>query len=115
MIYSRFDAARGEYDVFEDDTHHALNGDFPVPSLSRDVGGVGVPASEAGRVLPSGARRVGSSWHARGLVVKPSGGSVGAMTKDELGHVIVPIVLIAATAFALFWAGPRLFVAEGRK
>lgn len=115
MIYSRFDAARGDYDVFSDDTHHPLNGDFPVPSLGRDVGGLGVPASEAGRALPGPARRVGRSWHARGLVVKPTGEAMGSMTTDELGNIVVPLALIGATAFALFWAAPRLFFRKGRQ
>ena len=114
MIYSRFNAARADYDVFEDGERHPLNGDFPVPRLDRDVGGIGVPASEAGRALPTGARRVGSSWHARGLLVRPERSSLGAMTKDDWGKVVVPAALIGATAFALFWAAPRLFPSWGR-
>lgn len=109
MLYSRFNAGRGEYDVYEDSATHPLNGDFPVPRLASDVGGIGVPASEAGRRLPAGARRVGSSWHARGLVVSASGSSLGAWNKESVGNVVVPVVLIGAVAFGVFWAAPRLW------
>lgn len=113
MLYSRFDAARGEYAVYEDGAHHALNGDFPVPQLGAEINSIGVPASEAGRRLPAGARYIGHSWHARGLVVNAAPSALG-MTQAELGDVVVPVALIAGTAVALVWIFPRLFWHEGR-
>lgn len=74
MKYSCFNDRLRLYEVFEDDRGHPMNGDLPVPMLGPDAGGIGVPATEAGRRLPGDAKRVGTSWHPRGLVVqcKPS-------------------------------------------
>ena len=109
MIYSRFNAGLGLYEVFEDKTTHALNGDFPVPRLGRDAGSIGVPATEAGRELPGGARRVGTSWHARGLVVRAGGaGGLAGWSRDELGKVVVPVAIIVTGLVVAFYIGPRL-------
>ena len=114
MLYSRFEADRGDYAVFEDSVRHPLNGDFPVPALGPEINQIGVPASEAGRPLPRGARFVGRSWHARGLVVAPQRAGLG-LTQAELGNVVVPIALIGATAIAVFWMFPKLFLQKGRE
>lgn len=71
MIYSCFNEKAGHYEYFEDDRALAVNGDFPVPQLQRlQAGRVGVPARDAGRVLPSGAKRAGTGWQARGVIVQ---------------------------------------------
>lgn len=70
MLYSCFDAPRGEYKVFEDQEQRPANGDLPVPKLAQLVaGGVGVPAIDAGRPLPSSASYVGHAPNAQGMVV----------------------------------------------
>ena len=53
MRYSRFDEKQGLYEVFGDELGRPLNADLPVPSLSADVNGIGVPARFAGRPLPA--------------------------------------------------------------
>jgi hypothetical protein len=110
MIYSRFNDGLGLYEVFEDGTTHALNDDFPVPRLGPDAGRVGVPATEAGRELPAAARRVGTSWHAKGLVVRPrgAGAGLGEMTRAELGKYVVPVAIIVTGLLVAFYIGPRL-------
>lgn len=108
MIYSRFNDQRGLYDVFEDASTHALNGDLPVPPLGSVAGKVGVPATEAGRPLPANARRIGTSWQAKGMVVKSAGGSLGEMSQSELGKIVVPVALIATGLWIAFWFGPRM-------
>jgi hypothetical protein len=71
MIYSCFNEKAGHYEYFEDSRGHAMNGDLPVPSLSgMQAGSVGVPARDAGRPLPAGAKRVGTGWAARGMIVQ---------------------------------------------
>jgi len=104
MIYSRFDDQTGTYDLFSDRSTHALNGDFPVPSLGPDAGGIGVPATEAGRPVPRGAKRIGTSWQARGLVAAsaPNGASLGGMTKGEVGYYAMPIIVVTGIA-TLAW------------
>jgi hypothetical protein len=84
MLYSCFDPQTGLYNVFEDSVTHPVNGDLPVPKLSElsYAGTVGVPAIEAGRKLPSGVSKVGTSWNAKGLVV-----NCGASQASGLGEV----------------------------
>lgn len=96
MKYSRFDEQTAMYDVFEDSRTHALNADLPLPKLASAVNGIGVAARDAGRRLPSGARHVGQSWHAVGLVVPStqSGSSgFGGIDMDD-----VPVGWIGAGA-----------------
>lgn len=88
MKYSRFNEQTAMYDVFEDRRTHALNGDLPVPSLGRVVNGIGVPARQAGRRLPSGAKRIGQSWEPVGVVVvTDGGGGLGAIDPGSLSTV----------------------------
>jgi hypothetical protein len=104
MLYSRFDATRGLYDVFEDAVTRPVNADLPVPRLGAVVGGIGVPASEAGRPLPAGAKHVGESWHAKGLIVSPGqGGSLSGMGSGSLTVLGVVIVAVSAVgSYALY-------------
>lgn len=78
MIYSCFDPARGSYRYFEDSSTLPINADLPVPRFPAPAGKVGVPASEAGRPLPAGAKQVGTGWHARGIIVRCGGGGLSA-------------------------------------
>lgn len=78
MIYSCFDSARGEYDYFEDSRRVPINADLPVPNLPPDAGRIGVAAIEAGRPLPTDARRIGRGWNARGMVVQCGHGPNGS-------------------------------------
>ncbi len=78
MLYSCFDAPRGEYRVFEDTSTRAANSDLPVPKLTSLVAGnVGVPAIDAGRPLPSDAKYVGHAPNAQGMVVQCDAGLSG--------------------------------------
>jgi len=78
MLYSCFDAPRGEYKIFQDDSQRPANGDLPVPKLSSLIAGtIGVPAIDAGRPLPSGAEYVGYAPNAHGMVVNCNLGMSG--------------------------------------
>jgi hypothetical protein len=103
MLYSRFNADRAIYDVFEDGVTRPVNADLPVPKLGPMVGGIGVPASEAGRPLPSGAKHVGESWHAKGLIVGPgAAGALSGMGGSSMAMLGVFIVAVSAGgAYAL--------------
>ena len=71
MIYSCFNERAGHYEYFEDDRGQAINGDLPVPTLQGKMAGkVGVPARDAGRSLPSDAKRIGTGWAAQGMIVQ---------------------------------------------
>jgi hypothetical protein len=108
MLYSRFDEARAVYDVFEDGVTRPVNADLPVPRMGSVVGGIGVPASASGRPLPAGAKHIGESWHARGLVVSPgSGGALsglGGSSTTLLGAGIVAASAVAAYLLSRRWA-----------
>lgn len=70
MIYSCFNEQLGLYEYFESTERHAVNGDLPVPELNGLMAGrVGVPARDAGRTMPSSAKRVGTGLMARGVIV----------------------------------------------
>lgn len=70
MIYSCFNAAKGMYQYFEDALELPVNADLPVPSLPASAGKIGVPAFQAGRPLPMGARAAGTGYTARGILVQ---------------------------------------------
>ena len=108
MIYSRFNDQTAVYEVFEDTSTHALNGDLPVPQLGSNAGKVGVPATEAGRPLPGGARRVGTSWKAKGLVVRSRAAGLGTMDRAAVGKVVVPLAIIGTGIWMVLWLAPRL-------
>ena len=83
MIYSCFDAKSGLYRYFQDGDQRAINADLPVPSF-RSSTKLGVPATEAGRPLPSGAVPAGSGWRARGMIVQ-CGSSAGFSGFGDIG------------------------------
>lgn len=102
MLYSCFNQNTGLYDVYEDQATHPVNGDLPVPKLGNEIQGIGVPALEAGRPLPWGAKHVGTSWNARGIVVNCGGSSLGAISREQLGNIVVP-VLIGASLLTIMY------------
>jgi hypothetical protein len=90
------------YEVFEDSRQAALNADLPVPNLGEEINGIGVPARDAGRPLPSGARRVGTSWQPQGIIVRRSGGIGSAALGSAKGtgyYVFMSFLVPAATGY----------------
>jgi hypothetical protein len=109
MIYSRFDDTSGLYDLYEDAEGRAVNSDLPIPVLGSPTNGIGVPASETGRPIPSGAKFVGKSWHARGMVAVPTGGAkaLSGITAAESNVVLLSLAGLAAMGlFLFFWYSP---------
>jgi hypothetical protein len=103
MLYSRFNPSRGLYDVYSDASTRPVNADLPVPRVGRSANGIGVPASLAGRTLPSGVTRVGESWHAKGIVVAPAG-AVGLGAVSESGAVGLFAALgLLAGGLVIYW------------
>jgi len=101
MRYSRFDERAGVYDVFEDDRQAALNADLPVPTLPPPAGTIGVPARNAGRALPRGAKRIGTSWHPVGIIVATEPNPLGAL---DIGALDVGyLILGAAVGLGVAW------------
>lgn len=61
MIYSVHDPYTGQFRYFEAGPEVAINNDLPTPQFDAAIRTkIGVPASEAARPLPSGARQVGT-------------------------------------------------------
>lgn len=77
MIYSVFSPAEGIYHYYETSEQKAVNADLPVPSLGSDAGKIGVPAMDAARALPRGAKLVGQGWSARGVISSGKSGVAG--------------------------------------
>jgi hypothetical protein len=99
MIYSIFIPERGEYDYFESQEQMPINADLPVPTLPAIAGEIGVPAIEAGRPLPSGAKPIGRGWHARGIIARRTNG-FGAFSLNPSGAWMF---VVAGAIAAYFW------------
>jgi hypothetical protein len=97
MIYSCFNDKLGLYEYFETPGHHPTNGDLPAPREGRQAGTVGVPAMEAGRKIPSGARRAGTGWEAKGIIVSCQNKPVqGIGSFDFKGNpFLVPYIVVS--------------------
>lgn len=107
MIYSCFNDKLGLYEYYEDDRGHPTNGDLPVPSNGApDAGSIGLPAMDAGRPLPAGARRVGTGWQASGIIVQCS--NLGVRGLSGLGQDLTetakahPLIFLVGTSLALY-------------
>lgn len=72
IVYSRWDPAHGTYDYFQADQSPGLNDDLPVPSLPPSTE-LGVPSTDCGRPIPSGAEYVGTGEWAVGMIAIPAG------------------------------------------
>jgi len=83
-MYSCFDAKSGLYRYFQDGEQRAINADLPVPTFRNETK-LGVPATEAGRPLPSGAVPAGSGWRARGMIVQCGSGGSGLSGLGDIG------------------------------
>lgn len=103
MIYSCFNDALRRYEVFEDDLGRPMNADLPTPTLPPMIAGVGVPAIDAGRKLPPNARRVGDSWHARGVVVRCDNASVGSFGGFDQNLTPWVIAAVGVSLVAVIW------------
>lgn len=103
MIYSCFNARLRQYEVFEDGRGSAINADLPVPAIGLAVNGIGAPAMESGRKLPRDAKRIGLSWHPRGIIVQCNNIAVrgiGAVESPPPWRWAVGLTLAAATVYA---------------
>lgn len=111
MIYSCFNQKTGLYEYFQDPAAHPTNGDLPVPSLPSSAGRVGVPAMEAGRSLPSGAKRAGQGLTARGLIVQCQPSYAPGLQGLGLGESFQrhPVLWLAGAAVVAY-VGFRLYV-----
>lgn len=110
MRYSRFVPESGDYEIYEDrfgQAGHPINADLPTPAFGRVAGRVGIPASDAGRRLPPGARRVGRSWRPEGqIVIGGSAGFSGTVGETIVAHPVVAVTVAGLAMWGLF----RLYV-----
>lgn len=118
MIYSCFNPQLGLYEYFEDATTHPTNGDLPVPNLAKMAGKVGVPAQDAGRKLPPGAKRAGRGWRARGIIVQCKNASAPKLS--GLGQLngqnvtMVDLIYIAGS-FGLAYSYAKMYTKQDPK
>lgn len=71
ITYSRWEPSGGYYDYFEADQSPGINDDLPVPALPSATE-LGVPSTECGRPVPSGAEYIGAGYEAVGLMAVPA-------------------------------------------
>jgi hypothetical protein len=103
VIYSCFNPQSGFYDYFESSDQIPINADLPVPKLPPAGNDIGVSSMEAGRPMPSDAKRIGSGWHARGLVANcgRGGGGLGDSSSAMNRGLLVLAACAAATYYLL--------------
>lgn len=103
MIYSCFNERLGLYEYFEDERGHPINGDLPVPRFTGTTQ-IGMPALEAGRPLPSGVKRTGTGWHARGIIVRCKPMAVKGLGQTEEPPILKVAFLLGVGAMFLYVA-----------
>lgn len=75
IVYSRWRPDDGSYDYFVANLVQNINDDLPAPELEPATK-IGVPSIEAGRPIPSGARKAGSGDEAVGLIAPVDGSRI---------------------------------------
>jgi len=107
MRYSRW-RPDGGFDYFETSERFNIGDDLPTPGLPSVAGGIGVPAQECGRPLPSNARRIGRGDLPNGILVPPpSGGAVGDVSIAGL-TVSTPLLVFCGGALLGYLGYPWL-------
>lgn len=103
MRYSRFDQKAGLYDVWEDASAFALNGDLPKAHVGPVIKGIAATSLQSGYTKPSGAKYVGRSWHPHGLIIPAtSSQGLGGIPADSLNWA-VPL-LVAGAVLWMVWS-----------
>ena len=82
MIYSVWHPGRSVYDYYETAEQTVRN---PDPRIGGRGGALGVPSTDAGWHLPSGARPAGSGKEAKGMVATRNGGALGGFSLGGVG------------------------------
>jgi hypothetical protein len=109
MIFSAW-RPDGGYDYYEASVRHGIGDDLPEAELPPSVKGLGVPAQDAGRRLPPGARLVGNGPRPRGVLVPMDRGQVqGLRGTDASGgsSFWTPVLVVMAAALFYDWYRDR--------
>lgn len=106
ITYSRWEPSGGYYDYFEVDQRPGINDDLPIPKLPPATE-IGVPSTECGRPIPSGARHVGEGELPMGLMATPA--SVERIGSSEAFSGMTWLAILGIGA-----AGVGLGIAIGR-
>ena len=102
MKYSSFDAGSGHYKVYEDASTIPINGDLPVPPLGQELNGIGVPAMDAARFLPSGARYVGDSLAPVGMITRRQQALDGFGDFKSVGNTFLWVTCAAVGVYLVY-------------
>jgi len=101
MIYSRF-RGDGGYDYYETAERRGLGDDLPTPRLP-SVSPIGVPSTEAGRLIPSGAKYVGRGEFARGLVAPLDRSGLSGLGALGSVNIVLLTGILAVPAAVGYW------------
>lgn len=104
MIYSKWKPSVGGYDYFDvPSMQFGLGDDLPTPKHVSETK-LGIPSTEAGRAIPSGARRVGSGPLAKGLIAPlDRTGLLSGVGLDTTTLTSPPVLLVGAVGLLLGW------------
>lgn len=112
MIFSRFDPENGEYDYFESPgALAAINDDLGAPGLPPPVSSqlgreIGLPSTECGRAMPSGATHVGRGELAEGHITPPAHVKLSGYSSTgdgQFGYRDVVAFLAGAAVIGIVW------------
>lgn len=104
MIYSKWKPSVGGYDYYDVPAMQVgLGDDLPTPRHVSETK-LGIPSTEAGREIPSGAKRVGSGPLAKGLIAPlDRSGLLSGVGLDTATLTSPPVLLVAALAALAGW------------
>jgi len=107
LTYSRWDPSSGRYEYFETNQRPGLNNDMPVPKMPAATD-IGVPSTECGRPIPSGARRSGDGEFAEGFIALPAGVDVLSGSGAPSGTQLVGLAAVGGVVvLGALWLGQR--------
>lgn len=108
MIYSVWQPDGG-YKYFSAADRFGIGNDLPEPDLPPEINGIGVPAQDAGRVVPYGAAPAGSGSQPRGAIAPMARISGVSGLGEGCRPTLFELVGVVATGYALWklWRGRR--------
>lgn len=108
MIFSEWNPDGG-YNYYLAAERHGIGDDLPDAALPAPTNGIGVPAQDAGRQVPRGAKKVGQGPIARGVIAPMERSQVLGLSGSALGEIFGSVNVVSLLiAGGLVWAGYEL-------
>jgi hypothetical protein len=110
VIYSVWQPDGG-YQYFSSSDRFGIGNDLPEPDLPPEINGIGVPAQDAGRAVPSGGVPAGTGRKPKGVIAPTAriSGVSGVSGISIGGSSLLELVGLFAIGYVLFksWKGRK--------